>query len=52
VVKPGSTATELIYFLRAEEIEEVFASEHKGMKEKKCYAQPPTIPLLVMCSSR
>ena len=52
VVKTGSTAMELIYFLQAEEIEGVFASEHKGMKETKCYDQLPTIPMLVMCSSR
>jgi hypothetical protein len=52
VVKTGSAAMELIYFLRAEEIEEVFASEHKGMKETKCYDQLPTIPMLVMYSSR
>jgi hypothetical protein len=52
VVMTGSTTTELIYFLRVEEIEEVFASEHKGMMETKCYDQLPTIPLLVMCSSR
>jgi hypothetical protein len=52
VVTTGSTGTELIHFLRVEEIEEVFASEHKGMKETKCYDQLPTIPLLVMCSSR
>jgi len=52
VVKTGSTAMELIYSLRVEVIEEVFASEHKGTKETKCHDQLPTIPVLVLCSSR
>jgi hypothetical protein len=41
VVKPGSTAMELIYFLRVEVIEDVFASGHKETKETKFYGQLP-----------